>query len=156
MKLWTLPDSEKTAKRVNWFLTTYLTRLSLLAGEKLIDISSPSFNSLPSGSSENSVEQKMQRGLEAMEALKAIKEAMLCTMGHYPDLLIKFYFEHEPVWQIRQELFIDHNSFRKHKAIALNQFADAWETIQEKYNFEDKIDLHVYSQSDNDSELKEE
>lgn len=144
MGLWELPDDQETAKKVDWFLKSFLKRLSLRTGHSLTDIASPSFDSAPSHSSRNGVERKMQKNLEALEALKAIKEAMLRTSGFYPKLLIKFYLKRDPVWKIRDELLIDHDSFREYKEIALNQFADIWEAIQEKYDFDDKIDLHVY------------
>lgn len=147
MQLWKLPKAEETAQEVDRFLRVQVKRLSRLAGVDLTMLSSPQFSQASVGhGGGNGTEAKMMRGLEAMEALQAIRYAMKLTGRFNEELLTKLYIEELPVWRIRQDLYINHDSFRKVKRRALLEFADAWKSVQDKYNWddEDRIDLHVY------------
>lgn len=147
MQLWKLPKAEETAQEVDRFLRVQVKRLSRLAGVDLTMLSSPQFSQSNVGhGGGNGTEAKMMRGLEAMEALQAIRYAMKLTGRFNEKLLTKLYIEELPVWRIRQDLYINHDSFRKVKRRALLEFADAWESVQDKYNWddEDRIDLRVY------------
>ncbi|WP_301049752.1 ArpU family phage packaging/lysis transcriptional regulator [Lactobacillus intestinalis] len=150
MSLWKMPDPVETADNVDAFLKGQITRLAMQAGVSLVNLSSPKFNSLPSsGTAINGTENKIQHGLEAMEALQAIRYTMDQTYGISPQILIKYYIKQERTWKIRQELFIDHDSFPKLKQKALCEFADCWVRTLDKFEWEkdDRIDLHVFPSS---------
>lgn len=150
MSLWKMPDPVETADNVDAFLKGQITRLAMQAGVSLINLSSPKFDSVPShGSATNRTESKIQHGLEAMEALQAIRYTMDKTYGISPQILIKYYIKQERTWKIRQELFIDHDSFPKLKQKALCEFADCWVRTLDKFEWEkeDRIDLHVFPSS---------
>lgn len=150
MSLWKMPDSVETADNVDAFLKGQITRLAMQAGVSLINLSSPKFDSVSfHGSATNGTESKMQHGLEAMEALQAIRYTMDQTYGISPQILIKYYIKQERTWKIRQELFINHDSFPKLKQKALCEFADCWVRTLDKFEWEkeDRIDLHVFPSS---------
>lgn len=146
MSLWKLPKKEATARETDKFLRLQVKRLARLAGVDLTRLSSPQFSQAPAHGSGNGTEIKMMRGLEAMEALQAIKYAMTLTGKFNDTLLTELYIEELPVWKIRQNLLIDHDSFRTVKQRALLEFADCWESVQNKYKWDDKdrVDLHIY------------
>lgn len=147
MSFWDLPDKDETAANVDAFLKGQINRLARQAGCKLNDIASPDFsNPSVTRSRSNNVEEKMYKGLHAIEALQAIRYTMDKTYGLSPQILVKYYIQHEPVHAINRELLIDHDSFRKLKAKALCEFADCWNSTQEVFDWddEDKLDLQVY------------
>lgn len=152
MSFWSLPDTEETAANVDAFLRGQISRLARTAGVDLVNLSSPAMSVAPAHSCENNQEKKMQKGLNAIEALQAIRYTMNQTYGISPQLLIKYYILQEPVWKIRKELLIDHNMFPKLKNIALNQFADCWEQTQDKYDWDDRerVDLRVFCKKENE------
>lgn len=146
MSFWKLPNEEKTAANVNKFLKKQLPRLALRSGVKLTAISSPSLDSIGGGSYENGNENKVINGLSAAEALEAIIYTMNCTFGNSPKILFMYYVAKEPVWKIRNELYIDHDSFSRLKRAALCQFAEVWNHTQEKLDWdeEDRQDLRKF------------
>lgn len=146
MSFWELPNEDKTAEEVDRFLTKQLPRLIAASGSRLTELKSPSFESLGGGSTENSAELKLTEKLNAPYAIRAIVYTMNRTHGVSPLILFKFYVKGEPVWKIRQELYINHDSFPKMKKSALCQFAEAWNTTQEELDWseEDRIDLRKY------------
>lgn len=147
MSFWDLPDKDETAANVDAFLKGQINRLARQAGCKLTDIASPDFsNPSVTRSRSNNVEEKIYKGLHAIEALQAIRYTMDKTYGLSPQILIKYYIQHKPVHAINRELLIDHDSFRKLKTKALCEFADCWNSTQEVFEWddEDKLDLQVY------------
>lgn len=146
MSLWKLPKKEATARETDKFLRVQVKRLARLAGVDLTRLSSPQFSQAPVHGSGNGAEIKMVRGLEAMEALQAIKYTMKLTGGFNEKLLTELYIQELPVWKIRQNLLIDHDSFRIVKQSALLEFADCWESVQDRYkwDYKDRVDLHIY------------
>lgn len=151
VSFWILPDEEETAANVDAFLRAQLKRLERQAGMKLVNLSSPQISGMPtSRSSSNHQEEKMGKGLDAMEALQAIRYTMERTYGISPQLLVKFYIKGESVVKIRHDLLIDHNAFPKLKKKALVEFADCWLQTQNKYNWSDRerIDLRVFPKTE--------
>lgn len=147
MSFWNLSDTDKTADNVDAFLKGQIPRLARQAGVDLTTLSSPQLSFASAhANARNHTEENMYRGLNAMEALEAIRYTMDKTNGISPHLLIYLYIKEMPVWQIRQKLFIDHDSFRDYKKAALCQFADCWDGTQDVYKWEssERIDLHVY------------
>lgn len=148
MGFWSLPNEKETAANVDAFLRGQIKRLAMRAGVNLTDLSSLQLSQAPAHSSKNSVEEKMQTGLIAIEMLQAIRYTMEQTYGISPQLLVQYYILQYPVWKIRNNLLIDHDSFRDYKQTALNQFAECWVNTQDKYEWDDdqRIDLRVYTE----------
>lgn len=149
MSFWDLPNFEKTADRTDAFLRAQCTRLALRAGVRLIDISSPQLSFAPAHSNAvNHTENNLQNGLEAIEALQAIRYTMDRTVGISPRILIAIYLKHDYAWHIEQEYCINHNAYPRLRKAALNQFADCWEKTQDVYGWaqEDRVHLHVYDE----------
>lgn len=147
MSFWELPNEEKTAEKVDEFLKKQLPRLAAAAGSSLTDLKSPSFSAI-GGSTDNGIELKMTEKLNAPYAIKAIVYTMNRTYGVSPQILFKTYIEHEAVWKIRNDLYINHDSYPRMKRAALCQFAEAWVTTQDELRWadEDKVDLRVYDE----------
>ena len=86
MSFWDLPDKDETAANVDAFLKGQIYRLARQAGCKLTDIASPDFsNPSVTRSRSNNVEAKMYKGLQAIEALQAIRYTMDKTYGLSPQ-----------------------------------------------------------------------
>lgn len=145
MSFWSLPDEEKTADNVDDFLNRQIPRLAMQAGVSLTSLSSPQLTSAPAhGSSLNNTENKLQKGLNAIEVLQGIRYTMNQTHGIYSELLIQYYFQNKPVWEIRNNLLINHDAFPKFKRDALCRFAECWQNTQDKYDWDERIDLRIF------------
>ncbi|RMC35997.1 ArpU family transcriptional regulator [Lactobacillus sp. ESL0236] len=142
---WAEPDIEATAKNANMFLSKQCQRLSLRAG---VSLSSPQLSKAPMHTNGvNHAEEGMVNSLAALTALQAIKYTMLHTRGVSPQLLISKYLDLKKEWQVRQDIHISHNAYPKYRERALYEFAESWNTTQEKFNFEDKVDLIIYKRN---------
>ena len=145
MGFWTDPDIKATAENANIFLYKQCQRLSLRAG---VSLSSPQLSEAPMHTNGiNHAEEGMVNSLAALTALQAIKYAMLQTRGISPQLLISKYLELKKEWQVRQDIHISHNAYPKYREKALYEFAESWNNAQEKFGFEDKINLIIYQKN---------
>lgn len=147
MSFWDLPNFEKTAKKTDLFLCKQCERLALRAGIRLTDLSSPQLSFAPAHSNAvNHTENNLQHGLEAIEALQAIRYTMDRTAGISPQILTAIYLKHDYAWHIEQKYCINHNSYPRLRKTALNQFAECWEMTQDVYDWEeeDRVHLQVY------------
>lgn len=152
MSFWDLPNFEKTAKMTDRFLSSQCERLAMRAGVRLTDLSSPQLSLAPAHSNAvNHQEENLQRGLQAIEALQAIRYTMDKTHGVSPQILISVYLKHDYAWHIQQKYRINHNAYPELKKVALNQFADCWEKTMEVYKWaeQDRVHLQIYDDKEN-------
>lgn len=144
MFLFDLPDEVLTAENVDDFLSSQINRMERLSG---VSLSSPQLSLAPAHSNGvNSQEKMMERRLAAFDVLKAIKYAIDHTSGVSPQILLEFYVKRKKVYQIINDIHINHNQFPDFKNIALNQFAECWISAQDKYFSDeaDRLDLQIY------------
>lgn len=145
MGFWTDPDIKATAENANIFLYKQCQRLSLRAG---VSLSSPQLSDAPMHTNGvNHAEEGMVNSLAALTALQAIRYAMLHTRGVSPQLLISKYLDLKKEWQVRQDIHISHNAYSKYRERALYEFAESWNSAQEKFGLEDKINLIIYKKN---------
>lgn len=145
MGFWTDPDIKATADNANIFLYKQCKRLSLRAG---VSLSSPQLSDAPMHTNGvNHAEEGMVNSLTALTALQAIKYAMLQTSGVSPQLLISKYLDLKKEWEVRQDVHISHNAYPKYRERALYEFAESWNATQEKFEFEDKVNLIIYKRN---------
>lgn len=50
-------------------------------------------------------------------------------------------------WQVRQDIHISHNAYPKYREKALYEFAESWNTTQEKFDFEERVNLIIYKRN---------
>lgn len=142
---WAEPDIEATAKNADIFLSKQCKRLSLRAG---VSLSSPQLSCAPMHTNGvNHTEESMVTSLTALTALQAIKYTMLQTRGISPQLLISKYLDLKKEWQVRQDIHISHNAYPKYRERALYEFAESWNTTQEKFDFEERVNLIIYKRN---------
>lgn len=72
---------------------------------------------------------------------------MLQTRGISPQLLVSKYLDLKKEWQVRQDIHISHNAYPKYRERALYEFAESWNSVQEKFGFEDKVNLIIYKRN---------
>lgn len=142
---WTDPDIKATAENANIFLYKQCQRLSLRAG---VSLSSPQLSDAPMHTNGvNHTEKGVVNSLTALTALQAIKYAMLQTRGISPQLLVSKYLDLKKEWQVRQDIHISHNAYPKYRVRALYEFAESWNSAQEKFGFEDRVNLIIYKRN---------
>lgn len=144
MFLFDLPDEVLTAENVDDFLSSQINRMERLSG---VSLSSPQLSDAPAHSNGiNGQEKMMEKRLEAFDVLRAIKYAIDHTSGVSPQILLEFYVKRKKVYQIINDIHINHNQFPDFKNIALNQFAECWVSAQDRYfpDEEDRFDLQIY------------
>lgn len=139
-------NRKETCEKVDKFFKNHVERLVLLAGSRLIDLSSPNLSNAPSGSSfNNNQENQLINGIDAQNIVKSINDAL--NRGIDPvsrKILIGLYINHDRWIDVQNVIYKEHTSFAKLRNRALLAFASSFEGWQLKNNVDEPIKLNVY------------
>lgn len=80
---------------------------------------------------------------EPITEASIISEALNACQPLYKEIIKRFYLDGDMVWQIGQELHINHNSMCKLRMDAICQFASNLVALQKFHNIEPVLDLRV-------------
>lgn len=139
-------NKKKTCEEVDKFFKNHVERLVLLAGSRLIDLSSPNLSDAPSGSSfNNNQENKLINGIDAQNIVKSINDAL--NRGIDPvsrKILIGLYIKHDHWIDVQTVIYKEHTSFAKLRQRALLVFASSFEGWELKNHVDEPVKLNVY------------
>ncbi|RVU73602.1 MULTISPECIES: ArpU family phage packaging/lysis transcriptional regulator [Lactobacillus] len=139
-------NKEATCKRVKKFFTQDLEKLTLLAGQRMVDLQSPTMDGQPKGTSfGNSAENKIVNGLDAQAIVLSVNEALHTGVDETSKkILLGRYINHERWVDVQNVIYKEHTTFGKLQNHALIAFAYSFEGKQRKNNCDKIIDLKVY------------
>ena len=143
-----LPELNKieTCKRVKNFFKKDLERITLLAGQRMIDLQSPNIDGQPKGISfSNSAESKIVDGLDAQLIVLSVNEAIHTGVDETSKkILLGRFINHDRWVDVQNIIYKEHTTFAKLQNHALIVFAYSFEGKQIKNHCDKIIDLKVY------------
>lgn len=139
-------NEEETCNRVKKFFAKDLEKLTLLAGQRMIDLQSPNMEGQPKGTSfGNSAENSIVNGLDAQAIVLSVKEAIYQGIDDDSRKIIVGRFIQRHRWvDVQPTIFKEHTTFGKLQNRALIAFAYSFEGKQRKNHCDQIIDLKVY------------
>lgn len=132
-------DAVKTCKNVSNFFKDDLERIVLMSGNRMVDLSSPSFEENYSSSKANGIETKLINGLDAQNVVKSVYDALYHGVDPVSQkILIGLYIKRQRWVDIQPLVYREHTSFATYRKRALLTFAYSFEGWQVK-NHCDKV-----------------
>lgn len=133
-------NTSETEDNARNFLTEEFPRFVVKAGYSSVDIKSPRFSAIPRGTSvDNGVENNMIEHIDAPRIVNAVIDAINRCPEKYRKILKLCYVDQLSESAILARLNYERSTYYRLKALALNWFADA---------FESTMDLHSYIECD--------
>lgn len=128
-------SEEKTQEQVRNYFEIEFPRLVLQTGYSMLEIQSPSFSGMPSGSSSNNVEKTMLNHLEADDIVHDTIECITRCPEEERKILLLSYVNQLRDNVVQERLNYGHTKYYNLKNQALLDFADSFQKVH---------DLHVY------------
>lgn len=130
-------DEKQTGRNVDRFFKTKFPRLQRYATPTL---TSPQFDKVGSGGSGNGEEMKYVKAAEAANELKRVARAVNACNHMSRRILRGLYYDGSPDREMMAVVNYQRTQYYTLREIALNQFADFYDTFG-------GLDLHEYSEN---------
>lgn len=125
-------DTKATAKEVSRFFRRTIPVLLRMYGGTMASIQSPKFDGMPKSSygngTENKLIKRLEKELEAREVIADVRVAIERCSFESQQIIKMAMVEKKRDWQVCEALKYSQSRYYDLKRVALNEFADAFET----------------------------